>query len=128
MSDLISKLSALKPQFTPYDATSWGVKFLVKGLSAKDKLRISALQKGEEAVNPDLMARQMLVACVYDPDTSQPAFTLDDIDVLLNLDDPDTHIDKLIAMIMDISKISKGAVEKAKASFLETGNTATSSS
>jgi len=63
----------------------WGVDVLVRGMSAGDRITLmqNAFDQTTQQVNMSIVYPDVVVACTYDPDSSEPVFTPADKDAIL---------------------------------------------
>lgn len=99
------------------DVPEWGINVEVRGMAAADRFRLLQTSSVEGKVNFQRWFPDLVIACVYDPDSGERVFEPADRDALL------AKSGKVVGSLAEtasrLSGLSDADVEAAKTTFQE---------
>ena len=112
LRDLILQSADIKSE--NLSVPQWGVELNVKTMTAVERSRLvaSCTSKvdGEDKVDMEKMYPLLIVAAVFDPETGEKVFTLEDVSALQ--DKSAAAIELVASKVMEMSGMTKDAVDK----------------
>ena len=110
MSSIRERAAARTTSTALVEVPEWDVTVEVRSISVNKRREILNAGGGDTT---DVSLR-MLVTAVFDPESGEPAFTVDDLEMLGEQDA--ALIDRLLAEVMGVSGATREAVEAGKGS------------
>lgn len=106
----------------------WGVTILVKGMSAGERITLmqNAYDPNTQQVNMAAVYPDVLVACVYNPETGEAVFTNDDKQAIMAKSS--AAVEKIASVGLRLSGIGKDEEDASGKGFSSTPSEGSSSS
>lgn len=97
----------------PVTIPEWGVDVVVRGMSAGERIDLmqNAFDQNTQQVNMSIVYPDVVVACTFDPDSSEPVFT--DADKPLILSKSSAAVERLANVGLRLSGIGKDEQDAA---------------
>ena len=97
----------------PVNIPEWGVDVVVRGMSAGERITLmqNAFDQTTQQVNMSIVYPDVVVACTFDPDSSEPVFT--DADKPLILSKSSAAVERLANVGLRLSGIGKDEQDAA---------------
>ena len=97
----------------PVNIPEWGVDVVVRGMSAGERITLmqNAFDQTTQQVNMSIVYPDVVVACTFDPDSSEPVFT--DADKPLILSKSSAAVERLANVRLRLSGIGKDEQDAA---------------
>ena len=100
------------------DVPEWGGTFLVRGMTVKDRASYYSRITVNDKIDATLLNPELLIACVYDPETGRKVFEASDRDMLGSKSAQ--AAEKLTSVAMELSGIGAQAEQQAVQDLGET--------
>ena len=97
----------------PVNIPEWGVDVVVRGMSAGERITLmqNAFDQTTQQVNMSIVYPDVVVACTFDPDSSEPVFT--DADKPLILSKSSAAVERLANVGLRLSGMGKDEQDAA---------------
>jgi hypothetical protein len=112
LSSLRDRIAAAGLRHETITIPEWDVTIEVRSISVRQRADLLKHATRDDEIDMGVFSPLLVIASVYDPETGEPAFTADDVDLLMS--QPAGLIDRLVKVAMQTSGLDAGAIETGK--------------